>query len=690
MSDMQKQVGMHFSVSVTGTRTELFSVYSFTLQESLSSPFRLELNLFSNDSDIDAQSIIEQPLILKIWQDGVLQRVIHSVAYELEIKETGFRRTSYQIIAQPSMQRLAWRQNARIFQSKTVEQIVVFLLEDLGVVDYSFNLKRSLKEREYCVQYCESNLEFMQRILAEEGISYYFSHQQDKHTICFVDDSQSHPSLPDDSPIPFNASSGGLGEVNILTGSREPWIFEFSSRVRTGASFVTMRDRFYKNPQYNYEHKSIGRDLNGQRHYEHYQYPGRYKEGDSGKAFTEHRLAYLRRDTQVGVGKSNQPCLQMGHFFVLSDHSNSKFNKAWLATSITHTGVQAQALQEEAGDGGTTYHNTFNVIPAGHQWRPEPVAKPQVLGPQIATVTGPAGEEIYVDDKSRVCVQFPWDRYGSSDDHSSCFIRVSQEWSGVNGTYGAIAIPRIGTEVIVSYLEGDMDQPIITGRTYNAQNMPPNVLASNKTKTTFKTKSHKSAGFNELTFDDATSNELIYRHAQKNEDIQINNDKTQNIGHDESHSVAHNRTRYVGNDEAITVEQDVRYKVNRDQFETIEKNLVTKVNNSWTEDIHFKHIQHVGEDKTTNVDGKYKVEVLGGILSNTDKHEIMGSKEVVITGGNSRITLAKGEVTIESAKINLVGSVSIGGSGSASVPSLIGDKTQGGPMSEECPLKDNA
>ncbi|MGB1239222.1 MAG: type VI secretion system Vgr family protein [Pseudomonadales bacterium] len=685
---MMGSTGLHYTVSVASLAVDTFSLYSFTLEEALSEPFTLELNLFSNRSDIEAADIIDQPLVLKIWQDGELQRVVHATAFELEIKETGFRRTSYQIIAHPSVQRMAWLQNARIFQAKTVEQIVSQLLEEAGVPDFVFSLKRELQEREYCVQYTESNLMFVQRILAEEGITYYFEHSDDKHTIVFVDDSQSHPSLEDERAIPFNASAGGLGEIDPLSGSRQPWINEFSSRVRTAASSVTMRDRFFRNPQYNYQHQSQARALNGQQRYEHYQYPGRYKEGDSGRAFTEHRLAYLRRDTQVGAGKSNQPTLQMGYFFALGGHTNTDFNKAWLVTTITHQGVQAQALEEEAGEGATTYSNSFSSVPAGHQWRPEPMPKPQIFGPQIATVTGPAGEEIYVDEYSRVKVQFPWDRYGNEDDFSSCFVRVSQEWAGVNGTYGAIAIPRIGTEVIVSFLEGDMDQPIITGRTYNAKNMPPNVLAANKTKTTFKTKSHKSAGYNELTFDDATDNELIYRHAQKNEDIQINNDKTQNIGHDESHSVAHNRTRYVGNDESITVEQDVRYHVNRDQFETIEKDLTTTVNNSWVESVHFKHIQNVGENKKLNVDGQYQIEVLGGISSNTSKHQIMGSDKVVITGGNSRITLAKGSITLESAKINLVGSVSIGGSGSASVPALSGSPATGLPVSEECPLKE--
>ncbi len=683
---MQSKTGLYYSVSVAGLATELFAVYSFKMQESLSQPYVLELNLFSDDSSIDAEDIIEQPLVLKIWQDGVVQRVIHAIGFEFEVKETGFRRTSYQIIAQPSMQRLAWRQNARIFQAKTVQQIVSSLLEDIGTVDYAFNLKRDLVEREYCVQYCEENLDFMHRILAEEGISYYFEHREDKHTINFVDDSQSHPSLADETPIPFNASAGGLGEVALLTGSRIPWIYEFSSRVRTASSSVTMRDRFYKNPNYDHEHRSNSHDLKGQRSYEHYQYPGRYKEGNSGRAFTEHRLAYLRRDTQVGVGKSNQPMLNMGYYFILGDHSNAKFNKAWLVTTITHEGVQAQALEEEAGDGITTYNNSFKTIPAGHQWRPTPQPKPQVLGPQIGTVTGPANEEIFVDEAGRVKVSFPWNRYCSNDDHSSCFIRVSQEWSGVNGTYGAIAIPRIGTEVIVSYLEGDMDQPIITGRTYNMKNVVPNMLAANKTKTTFKTKSHKSSGFNELTFDDATENELIYRHAQKNEDIQINHDKTQNIGHDESHTVAHNRTRYVGNDESITVEQDVRYHVNRNQFETIEKDLITKVNNTWSEQIHYQHIQEVGQNKSLKVNGDYDIGVKGNISSNTSTHLIMGKEKVVIVGGNSKITLSNGSIVLEAASIKLKGSVSIGGSGSATVPTLEGAATSGVPYSNECEL----
>ncbi len=684
---MLNATGLHYSVKVAGLPQSTFVVYSFHLTETLSAPFSLELNLFSEDSSIEADDIIDQSIVLSIWQNGQLQRVVNAIAFEFEIKETGFRRTSYQIIAQPSVQRSAWLQNARIFQSKTVSDITGILLEEAGTVDYAFSLKRALKEREYCVQYCETNLEFMHRILAEEGISYYFEHQEDKHTIIFVDDSQSHPSLKDETPIPFNASAGGMGEVELLTGSRKPWIFEFSSRVKTASSAVAMRDRFYKNPNYDHEQSTNSHALNGQGSYEHYQYPGRYKEGASGRAFAEHRLAYLRRDTQVGSGKSNQPTVQMGHFFVLGDHSNTSFNKAWLVTSITHEGVQAQALEEEAGEqGATTYYNSFKTVPAGHQWRPTPQPKPQVLGPQIATVTGPASEEIFVDEFGRVKVQFPWDRYGNSDDFSSCFIRVSQEWSGVNGTYGAIAIPRIGTEVIVSYLEGDMDQPIITGRTYNAKNMVPNILAANKTRTTFKTKSHKSSGFNELTFDDATENELIYRHAQKNEDIQINNDKTQNIGHDESHTVAHNRTRYVGNDEAITVEQDVRYKVNRNQFETIEKDLITTINNSWSENIYYKHEQNVGENKLLRVKGSYDLEVKEEINSNTTTHTIMGGDKVVIIGGNSKMTLAKGSITLEAASINLKGSVNIGGSGSASVPTLADAANTGDLFSEECPL----
>ena len=240
-----------------------------------------------------------------------------------------------------------------------------------------------------------------------------------------------------------------------------------------------------------------------------------------------------------------------------------------------------------------------------------------------------------------------------------------------------------------SNVECGLNQQIITGRNSlqsHAKNLVPNTLAANKTKTTFKTKSHKSSGFNELTFDDATENELIYRHAQKNEDIQINNDKTQNVGHDESHTVAHNRTRYVGNDEAITVEQDVRYKVNRNQFETIAKDLITKVNNTWVEDVHYQHIQTVGQNKSLKVNGEYDVKVKESITTNTGMHVQMGSDKVVIIGGDSKMTLSKGSITLEAASINLKGSVSIGGSGSATVPTLSGAATSGVPYSNECEL----
>ncbi|WP_165854813.1 type VI secretion system tip protein TssI/VgrG, partial [Marinobacter sp. JSM 1782161] len=223
--------------------------------------------------------------------------------------------------------------------------------------------------------------------------------------------------------------------------------------------------------------------------YEHYDYPGRFKADQSGQAYTQARLDGLRADASVGEGESNRPDFAAGCRVSLTDHDQATYNRDWLITGVTHTGKQPQALEEEGGSEPTTYSNTFNVIPGDKTWRPKTPNRPIMDGPQIAIVTGPAGEEIHCDAHGRVKVRFPWDRYSQNDEHSSAWLRVSQGWAG--GNYGFMALPRIGHEVIVSFLDGDPDQPIITGRTYHATNTPPYALPEHKTRTTLKTQTHK-------------------------------------------------------------------------------------------------------------------------------------------------------------------------------------------------------
>ncbi|MCE4114467.1 type VI secretion system tip protein TssI/VgrG, partial [Yersinia pseudotuberculosis] len=229
----------------------------------------------------------------------------------------------------------------------------------------------------------------------------------------------------------------------------------------------------------------------------------------------------------LGQGASNDFTLQPGQLFSLYNHPRGDLNHAWQLLGIQHSGKQMQALEQASGDQGTVLFNHFSFIPHTQTWRPTPLAKPAMDGPQIAMVVGPPGEEIYCDEYGRIRLQFLWDRYGQSNDNSSCWIRVTQPWAGQG--WGMLAIPRIGQEVVVDFLHGDPDQPIVTGRTYHANNIPPGSLPASKTQMAFRSKTHKGEGYNEMRFEDAKGGEGLFMHAQKDMSTTVKDNQTTTV-----------------------------------------------------------------------------------------------------------------------------------------------------------------
>ncbi|PML79076.1 type IV secretion protein Rhs [Enterovibrio norvegicus] len=324
--------------------------------------------------------------------------------------------------------------------------------------------------------------------------------------------------------------------------------------------------------------------------YEHYDYPGRFKSDAAGKPFTQYRLEHLRSDALTATASSTIMQVDAGMVFDLEGHPDNTTNRDWIVVTMYSEGTQPQALEEHGGEGMTSFHNTFSVIPGHRPWRPIPEAKPCVHGPQIAIVTGPAGEEIFCDEHGRVKVQFPWDRYGNSDESSSCWVRVSQGWAG--GQYGMMAIPRIGHEVIVSFLEGDPDQPIITGRTYHATNVPPYPLPANKTRTVLRTETHQGEGFNELRFEDEAGQEEIYVHAQKDMNLLVENDRKDNIKHDLHLDVENERFSHIKVDDHLTVDGQSKEHIKGDKTIVTDSSLHIKAGDSFLNEagseIHLK------------------------------------------------------------------------------------------------------
>ncbi|EGR0541186.1 type VI secretion system tip protein VgrG [Vibrio cholerae] len=566
---------LQFQLKVDGLEDESLVVRGFEGQESLSDSvwrsepcygFRYQVDLASALSNLVAEQFVDQTAHLTILRDGQVVQQINGIVRQFSKGDTGHRHTFYSLTLVPALERLSLRSNSRIFQQQSVPEIISILLQEMGIEDYAFALKRECAQREFCVQYRETDLQFLHRIAAEEGLVYSYLHEAQKHTLLFTDSSDSQPKLA--KPVPYNALAGG--EINL------PYVVDLQFKTTAQVSHTELKDYSFKKPAYGFTQRTQGKDIAYQQpNYEHFDAPGRYKDDANGKAFSQIRLEYLRRDALLADAKSDEPLLLAGVRFDLQDHLDLAMNRDWLVVQANHQGTQPQALQEEGGAGATTYSNQLKLIPAHITWRARPCAKPQVDGPMIATVVGPQGEEIYCDNFGRVKVHFPWDRYSSSNEKSSCWVRVAQEWAG--SQYGSMAIPRVGHEVIVSFLNGDPDQPIITGRTYHATNTAPYALPDHKTKTVLRTETHQGQGYNELSFEDQAGSEQILLHAQKDWDALIEHDHTEVIRHDQHLTVDNDRFTRIQRNQHLTVEGEVRSKIALDSSHEVGASLQHKV-----------------------------------------------------------------------------------------------------------------
>lgn len=484
----------HFTLTLEGAD---FQVLAFKGREALNTPFEFELELVSERAFLNLESLLHKLAFLQLSPSG---SGIHGLVYSIAQGEAGKRLSRYRISLRPQLAYLAHRVNQRIFQQMTVPQIIAQVLKEHGILasDHKFQLGAVYPERIYCVQYDESDLDFIQRLCEEEGIHYHFQHGAQGHLLVFGDDQTVFPKL---SPVAYQQDTGMVADT--------PMVKRFGLRLATRTSRVTRRDYDFTKPRIELE--SAAKSA-AQPDLEDYDYPGRFVDRERGKYLANRNLERHRSDYQLAEGHSDQPLLVSGHFLALTEHANPAWNDLWLLTEIFHEGKQPQVLEEsvisdvtDVKDGFQQgYRNRFSAIPWSVPYRP-PLdhPKPKVLGTQSAVVTGPEGEEIFCDHYGRVKVQFFWDREGQRDDKTSCWMRVASNWASQN--FGAINLPRIGMEVLINFLEGDPDQPLITGCLYHGANLPPYKLPDFKTLATVKSKEYKGSRANELRIDDTTS-----------------------------------------------------------------------------------------------------------------------------------------------------------------------------------------
>jgi len=684
-----RQRDLRFTFAVLSSHIE-FDVVAFTLEEALSEPFRLELELSSYSTAIDFAQVLDCPALLTIWHGNQAVRYVHGLVSAFTQGTTGFHRTRYRAVVEPQLCRLALCSNWRIFQQKSVPAILKNVLREHGILHYEQHLTNENLVREYCVQAGDSDLYLLDRLAAEEGFYYSFSFTADSHTLHHGDRLYIHPRIEGD-PVLYNDAPAGDAPQPVL------YAFSYTENVRTAQQ--TQRDYTFKRPSYSQHHNVAGEELEHQAQtYERYDYPGRYKTSSAGKPFTQNRLRGHRRDARVALVEGDDPRLIPGVGFQLTGHPRPDFNRWWRPVRITHKGVQNASQEDEAAEVGVSYDYVAEIISEDTEWRPEPMPKPSIEGPQIATVVGPESEEIYCDEWGRVKVQFPWDREGEHNEFSSCWIRVAHNWAGVD--WGHIAIPRIGQEVIVDYLDGDCDQPIITGRTYRATNPPPYELPRHKTRMTIKSKTHKGEGFNELRFEDEKDQEEIYVHAQKDQNIHVNHDETTYVGHDRSEQVendetiaiGHDRRETVGNDEQVTIGRDRRHNIGQDDFLTIGRNHTVHTGKDRTEEVGnnrrdktiANHWIEIGGHREEAVQGHHRIEAGQSIERRTQRYELKSSSSVVIKGPGGSITIDESGITLDGIAIRFKGAVNHSSSGNNNPFAVVGTPASGKPLDRLC------
>ncbi|MFD0707102.1 type VI secretion system Vgr family protein [Photorhabdus akhurstii] len=550
--------GLVFTCRIGVLPQTTFQVAQFTLHEELSQLYRLTLKVVSSRDDIPLNEQLGDSASLVITRNGVTERTINGMITGAEQGNTDGRSTVYIFTVRPKMWLMTLNQDSRIFHRKSVPEILTILLKEHRILFTRDTLYKRHAEREYTTQKRESAYDFWCRLAAEEGIIFWFEEKQTLFCDCRL-------GMQADIDLTYN--------THPETDETDTTAYQWSYGEYLCPNGTVQKDHNFLNPKYSLEHQKRADDSGSHPVFESY---GRFQWDEEAKPFTQLRLEQLRNYSKVGTAKTNCIRLRPGKIFTLQSHPIEAMNDRWQVLSVTHYGQQPVASDD--GGEGTTLTNEVAFIPGNKDWRPPYRYKPLADGDEVATVVGPGSEEIYVNEHGAIRIHFHWNRYDKADDLASCWVRVAQGWNG-NG-FGFMAIPRVGQEVIVSYLNGDIDRPIVTGCTYNGLNRPPLDLPLEKTRTTFKTRTRGGQGFNELRFEDERGSEEVFIHAQRNMKTQILWDKTTQIGHDQQTEVAHNRVAIIKNEDDEAVQGCQTLEVGQNQTVTIKGQQAISVGKS--------------------------------------------------------------------------------------------------------------
>ena len=506
--------------------------------EELGRLFDYQMQLTSSDANIDLNQLLGKPMGLSVQLDDGSQRYFHGIVARCSQNVDSGQFASYQVTLRPWLWLLSRTSDCRIFQNLSIPQIIKQVFRDLGFSDFEDALSRPYREWEYCVQYRENSFDFVSRLMEQEGIYYFFRHEKDRHVLVLADAYGAHSSVPGYASVPYYPRDEQQRERDHI------FDWHLAQEVQPGS--LELNDYDFQRPSARIDVRSAMPRPHSAGDYPLYDYPGTYVQSSDGEHYAQTRIEALQSLHERIELSGNARGLGVGNLFNLTGFSRQDQNREYLIVGIHYYVVQ-ESLETGGSGGSAQFESHLTCIDAQQSFRPlAKTQRPIVQGPQTARVVGPAGEEIWTDQYGRVKVHFHWDRHDQSNENSSCWIRVSQAWAGKN--WGSMQIPRIGQEVIVSFLEGDPDRPIITGRVYNAEQTVPYDLPANATQSGMKSRSSKGgspANFNEIRMEDKKGAEQLYIHAERNQDIVVEVN--------ESHSVGVDRVKSIGRDETVTI-----------------------------------------------------------------------------------------------------------------------------------------
>lgn len=625
--------------------------------EELSRPGQFEVDLLSERADLAPADILGKNVTVRLALD---EGVRHFNGYVTRFRQGGThgRYQAYQATLRPWLWFLTRTADCRIFQDLGAPEIIKQVFADHAIADFRDQLTYTYRKRDYCVQYRETDFDFVSRLMEQEGIYYFFLHDEGRHTLVLADAGSAHEPAPGYEALQFVDTARLVGQ-----GKEYINLWEYACEIQPGR--YASRDYDFERPGARLAAQAARARPHALGDYEIYDYPGDYRDSADGEQYADARLDEMQARFELARGQSNARGLCAGRLFRLAGQPRADQNREYLVTATDYELV----LQEyETGEGqGATCTCVFVALSSKQQFRP-PRATPQpvVKGPQTARVVGPAGDEIHTDKYGRVKVQFHWDRYGNANENSSCWIRVAHPWAGRN--WGMIALPRIGQEVIVDFLEGDPDRPIITGRVYNGEQMPPWALPANMTQSGILSRSSRggsAATANELRFEDKKGAEQVYLHAERNQDIEVENDEThfvghdrsKKVGHDERTGVEHDRTESVGNNETIGIGVNRTETVGSNETIAIGSNRTITVGASETATVALQRTHTVGVNETITVGAAQEI-TIGAVQAVT-----VGAGQTIDVGASQTLSVGA------SQSISVTGDMSeeVGGAQSYSV-----------------------